>query len=177
MQYRAKSLALTTQRLRLKPILENGLDTLDQILVNPYVSKYLCDDQVFSLAQVKDMVLESEKLFNENGFGLWFIETKKAQEMIGFVGLWYFFDEHQPQLVYALLPKATNTGYATEAATQVLKYCFNELGYDYLVASSDQANLESHKVARKLGMSKVEERIVDGNLITFFRVKRSEVLL
>jgi len=50
--------------------------------------------------------------------------------------LWYFFDEKQPQLVYALLPEATK-GYATEA-NQNIEYCFNELGYQYLLASCDK---------------------------------------
>ncbi|NJS16396.1 MAG: GNAT family N-acetyltransferase [Nostocaceae cyanobacterium CSU_2_110] len=65
-------------------------------------------------------------------FGLWFIQTKDEKEIIGFVGLWYFFDESQPQLVYALLPEATKKGYATEAANKILEYCFNQLGYQYV---------------------------------------------
>jgi ribosomal-protein-alanine N-acetyltransferase len=166
------SLILDTQRLQLKPILANELNTLHSILIDPYVRKYLCDDQVFSLQQTEEMLLQSQKLFEEQRFGLWFIETKNEQEIIGFVGLWYFFNESQPQLAYALLPKATKKGYATEAATKILDYCFNELGYQYLVASSDKPNLESHRVAQRLGMRKVEERIINGNPILFFRIER-----
>jgi ribosomal-protein-alanine N-acetyltransferase len=124
------------------------------------------------LQQTEEMLLQSQKLFEEQRFGLWFIETKNEQEIIGFVGLWYFFNESQPQLAYALLPKATKKGYATEAATKILDYCFNELGYQYLVASSDKPNLESHRVAQRLGMRKVEERIINGNPILFFRIER-----
>jgi ribosomal-protein-alanine N-acetyltransferase len=166
------SLILDTQRLQLKPILANELNTLHSILIDPYVRKYLCDDQVFSLQQTEEMLLQSQKLFEEQRFGLWFIETNNEQEIIGFVGLWYFFNESQPQLAYALLPKATKKGYATEAATKILDYCFNELGYQYLVASSDKPNLESHRVAQRLGMRKVEERIINGNPILFFRIER-----
>ena len=167
------SLVFKTQRLLLKPILESELNTLHSILIDPYVRKYLCDGKVFSLQQAEEMLIESQKLFDKKRFGLWFIETKNEQEVIGFVGLWYFFDENQPQLAYALLPKATKKGYATEAATKILDYCFNELGYEYLVASSDQTNQESHKVAERLGMKKVEERIVNGSPILFFRIEKS----
>ena len=138
----------------MKPILESEFNTLHSILVHPYVRKYLCEDKVFSLQQVEEMLIESQKLFDEKRFGLWFVETKNEQEIIGFVGLWDFFGENQPQLAYALLPKATKKGYATEAATKILEYCFNELGYEYLVASSDKPNFESHKVAERLGMRK-----------------------
>ncbi|QDL10919.1 N-acetyltransferase [Brasilonema octagenarum UFV-E1] len=166
------SLVFETQRLRLKPILESELNTLHSIFINPYVRKYLCDDKVWSLQQVEEMLIESQRLFDERKFGLWFIETKNEKEIIGFVGLWYFFGEGQPQLAYALLPEATKKGYATEAATRILKYCFNELGYQYLLASCDQPNVESRKVAERIGMREVQEKIVNGNPILFFRVER-----
>jgi [ribosomal protein S5]-alanine N-acetyltransferase len=164
-------LVLETQRLRLKPLLESDLNLLHRIFINPYVRKYLCDDKILSLEQVEAMLVESQKLFKKEKTGLWLIETKDQKEIIGFVGLWYFFDEKQPQLVYALLPEATKKGYATEAATQILEYCFDELGYLYLLASCDQPNLESRQVAERIGMSAVEEKIVNGNLLLFFKVE------
>lgn len=165
------SLVLETQRLLLKPILESDLNALHSIFINPYIRKYLCDDQIFSLQQVEEMLLENQKLFEEEKIGLWFIETKDEQKIIGFVGLWYFCGEKQPQLAYALLPEATKKGYATEAATKILEYCFNELGYQYLLASCDQPNIESRKVAQRIGMREVEEKIVNGNPLLFFRVE------
>lgn len=163
-------LVFETQRLLLKPILENNLNALHSIFISPYVRKYLCDNKIFSLQQVKEMLIESQKLFNEQRFGLWFIETKDDKKTIGFVGLWYFFEEKQPQLVYALLPEATKKGYATEAATKIIKYCFHELGYQYLLASCDQPNIESRRVAERIGMKAVEEKVVNGNPLLFFRV-------
>ncbi len=164
------SLILETPRLKLNPILDSELDTLHRILVNPYVRKYLCDNQIFSLEQTSTMLQESQKLFQESKFGLWFIETKHEPEIIGFVGLWYFFAENQPQLAYALLPHATKQGYATEAATRILAYSFQELDYNYMLASCDRPNVESQRVARRLGMKQIEERIIKGNPTLFFRI-------
>jgi [ribosomal protein S5]-alanine N-acetyltransferase len=158
-----------TQNLILKPTLENELSILHRIFADAYVRKYLCDDRVFSLEQVEEMLKQSIKHFEEERFGLWLIRIEN--EVIGLVGLWYFFDEAQPQLIYALLPKAIKKGYATEAATKILEYCFDELGYEYLVASCDQLNVESQKVAERLGMKKMEEKIVDGSPIVFFRLE------
>ncbi len=163
---------LETQRLVLKPIVESDLNTLHGIFTNFYVRRYLCDGEIFSLQQVEEMLAENKKLFEENKFGLWFIETKNDRETIGFVGLWYFFEEAQPQLVYALLPKALKKGYATEASTKILEYGFDELGFNYLVASCDRPNIESLKVAERLGMRQVEERIMNGNPILFFRIDK-----
>ncbi|HBL14831.1 MAG TPA: N-acetyltransferase [Cyanobacteria bacterium UBA11162] len=166
------TLTLETQRLLLKPILESDLEILHTILTNSYVRKYLCDDEIIPLERVKEMVIENQKNFQEKRFGLWFIHTKREKEIIGVVGLWYFFDEEQPQLLYALLPEATKKGYATEAATKILDYSFNELGYQYLLASCDQPNVESEKVAQIIGMRKVDEKIVNGNPLLFFRIDK-----
>lgn len=166
------NLILETSRLKLKPILATELNILHSILVNRYVRRYLCDDQIFSVQQTSEMLQESLRLFQSDKLGLWFIETKKKLEIIGFVGLWYFFAENQPQLAYALLPKATKQGYATEAATRILDYCFNELGYDYVIASCDRPNIESQEVATRLGMKQTEERVVNGNPTLFFRIDK-----
>jgi [ribosomal protein S5]-alanine N-acetyltransferase len=169
------SLVLETQRLWLKPIVESQLSTLHRILTDPYVRKYLCDDQAFSLQQVKEMISESNGLFKQSKFGLWLIETKDHREIIGVVGLWYFFAEAQPQLLYALLPESTKQGYATEAASKILDYCFDELGYEYLLASCDLPNLESCKLAERIGMSQIEEKMVNGNPLVFFKAENPQV--
>ncbi|WP_172193018.1 GNAT family N-acetyltransferase [Microcoleus asticus] len=163
---------IETQRLVLKPIVESDLNTLHEMFTNFYVRRYLCDGEILSLQQVEEMLVENKRLFEEKKFGLWFIETKNDREIIGFVGLWYFFEEAQPQLLYALLPKALKKGYATEASTKILEYGLNELGLDYIVASCDRPNIESLKVAERLGMRQVEERIMNGNPILFFRIDK-----
>ncbi len=158
-----------TQRLILKPILESDLHILHSIFANPFVRRYLADDVIFPISQVEKMIQESQRLFVEQGFGLWFIQTKDLQKTIGFVGLWYFFTEAQPQLVYALLPEATKNGYATEAASRILEYCFNDLDYQYLIASCDKPNLNSRKVAERIGMKEVEERLIENKPVVFFK--------
>ena len=163
---------LETERLILQPIVENDLNTLHAIFTDSYVRRYLCDDQIWSLDPVEEMLEQNTKLFAEKKFGLWFIETKSDRAIMGFVGLWYFFEEAQPQLVYALLPKALKKGYATEASTKILEYGFDEPDFDYLVASCDRPNIESQKVVARLGMRQVEERIVNENPILFFRIDK-----
>jgi [ribosomal protein S5]-alanine N-acetyltransferase len=165
---------LETQRLVLEPILKSECGQLQTIFANPYVRKYLCDDEIFSFEQVDEMLEQSIKHFESDKFGLWFIKTKGEREVIGFVGLWYFFEEEQPQLIYALLPEALKKGYATEAATRILEYCFEELGYEYLLASCDRPNLESQKVAARLGMQRVKEETLDEKPIVFFKIEKSQ---
>ena len=67
---------------------------------------------------------------------------------------------------------STKQGYATEAAARILEYSFEELNYNYLLASCERPNLESQQVAQRLGMKQVEERIIKGNPTLFFRIDR-----
>ncbi len=166
-------ISLETTRLLLKPVLESDLYALYGIIINPYVTEYLFDTEILPLEPVQKMIAESQKLFAEEKFGLWFIQTKNQQEIIGFVGLWYFFDEEQPQLVYALLPEATKNGYATEAASRILEYAFKDLDFHYLVASCDRPNVSSRKVAERIGMKEVEQRLIDHKPVVFFKAIRS----
>jgi [ribosomal protein S5]-alanine N-acetyltransferase len=57
-----------TQNLILKPILENELSILHRIFADSYVRKHLCDDRVFSLEQVEEMLQQSIKHFEEERF-------------------------------------------------------------------------------------------------------------
>lgn len=163
---------LRTERLTLIPVLEHELSIFQMILTEPSVRRYLCDDKIFSLDQIEEMLNQSRNYFEAEKFGLWLIRINGESEAIGFAGLWYFFDENQPQLIYALLPEVLKKGYATEAAARILEYCFDELSYEYLVASCNQPNSASQRVIARLGMQKVEEKDIAGNAILFFRANR-----
>ncbi|PSB54530.1 N-acetyltransferase [Chamaesiphon polymorphus CCALA 037] len=166
---------LETQRLRLQPIVASDSIALHEIFIDAYVRKYLCDDRVWELQQIEEMSLENQNLFDTQKLGLWFIKTKDTEEIVGFIGLWYFFEEEQPQLVYALIPTATKKGYATEAALKIIEYCFKELGYKYLLASCDRPNLESIKLTQRLGMREVEQRTIEDKPIVFFKIENDLV--
>lgn len=165
-------LIFETERLVLKPMLSNEIDLLYAILTDRYVRRYLCDARVLPLETVEKMLAQSQETFAKQNFGLWVARIKNELTPIGFVGLWYFFEEPQPQLAYALLPQFTKNGYATEAASKIIEYCFSELGYHYLIASCDEPNYESQKVARRIGMKRIERKIINGNPLLFFKLEK-----
>ncbi|BAY72868.1 hypothetical protein DSM107007_54790 [Nostoc sp. PCC 7120 = FACHB-418] len=49
----------------------------------------------------------------------------------------------------------------------------HEIGYHYLVASCDKANIESHKVAQRIGMNeKSRQKIVNDKHLLFYIDKK-----
>nr|WP_255518006.1 GNAT family N-acetyltransferase [Fulvivirga sp. M361] len=114
---------------------------------------------------------EVEERFNQDNWELWKIINSSNRNYMGYVGLWCFFDEDQPQLLYALLPEHTGNGYATEASQEVVQYAFKYLNFDYLIATMAKPNTGSVNVCKRLGMDFEEEKEVEGKPTLFFRLE------
>ena len=160
---------LETERLNLKPISIAHFEEVNDLFTNDFVKRYLFDNRNLSRDEVLSFLEISQQNFTERGYGLWKITIIGDEEIIGFTGLWHFFDEEQPQLVYALLPAYTGQGFAREASREVMDYAFNRLGFLYLDASCDTPNLPSHKTALALGMKKLRVENMNGLPTTFYR--------
>lgn len=168
-------LVLPTSRLRLFPFAKTDQELLHRTFTDPFVRKFLWDDEIIPEAQAKAILGKNENHFQNDHWGLWKIIRKADETYQGFAGRWYFFGEVQPQLLYGLLPKATGQGYATEASRVVTNYAFEELGFSYLVASCDPPNTDSRKVIKRLGMQFVEERLEQDRPIVFYRLNKEEL--
>lgn len=160
-----------TKRLRIQPFETTELELIHQLFTNPFIRKFLWDDEVISREKCLEILAENNSLFEEKKFGLWKITEKNHNRVVGFVGLWYFFDESQPQLLYGLLPEFTGIGYAIEASEAVIDYAFHTLGFSYIDAACDQPNLASQKVAKGLGMKLLKEENKEGKSTLFFRME------
>jgi ribosomal-protein-alanine N-acetyltransferase len=166
------SFILTTERLILRPVKLDDFDTFYKILTDEFVRKYLCDDEILPCEVIESFITDSEANFADGNYGLWLIAETENSEIVGFTGLRHFFDESQPQLLYALLPQFTGKGLAVEAAKKVIDYCFLQLNFSYLDASCDAPNMASQKVAERLGMKKLKEETINDLPTIFYRLEK-----
>ena len=165
-------LILRTERLKLTPFAMSDGDLLFKTLTDPFIRKYLWDDEEISQETNRKILGANQKYFKERQLGLWKIIHRKEKYFIGFCGLWYFFDESQPQLVYGLLPAHTKMGFAAEASSAVIDYAFDKLGFSYLTASCDAAHQDSRNVATRVGMRFLEEKEMNGKPTAFYQIGR-----
>lgn len=172
-----KGLILETQRLKLTPLVKSNSKIFHQININPHIRKYLWDDEIISLDTSQSILEECENRFLKNNWGLWAISIQDHENnnLIGYCGLWIFFDENQPQLIFALLPEYCRKGYAVEASQAIKRYAFQNLKFKYLLASTDQPNIASRKTCEKLGMQFMEEKMIDGKPTLFYRINNNEL--
>jgi RimJ/RimL family protein N-acetyltransferase len=88
-------------------------------------------------------------------------QVRETGELAGDVTLFWHSREHAGgEIGYVLNPLLAGRGYATEAATVLLRLGFTDLGLHRIVARIDERNQPSVRLARRLGMRQ-EARLVD----------------
>jgi RimJ/RimL family protein N-acetyltransferase len=89
------------------------------------------------------------------------VEVSETGELAGDVVLFWHSRAHAGgELGYVFSPRMGGRGYATEAATAMLRLGFEGLGLHRIVARIDERNQPSVRLARRLGMRQ-EARLVD----------------
>lgn len=91
-------------------------------------------------------------LSNDNTFAIVLKETKKP---IGSIGLFNPNDElvgeNEIEIGYWIGEEYWGNGFVPEAVNELLKYCFEELGYQKVWAGYFEGNLKSKRVVEKCG--------------------------
>ena len=163
---------MQTDRLLLTPWLPNEAEAMHACFNNESVRKYLWDDQEISKEMVDKILQTNLEQFENQHFGLWKLTERNDTHFVGFAGLWFFFEEKQPQLLYGLWPAFEGNGYATEASKKVLTYAFSSLNYSYVDAAIDSPHEASRKVLERLNMKLLAERMEDNKPTSFYRATR-----
>ncbi len=145
-----------------------------EIVTHPFGRQYLFDDLILSKEESEEILRTNQRHFKEKSLGLWKIVEKETLKPVGVVGLWFFFEEPQAQLLYILSSEYAGNGYATEGSAEVINYAFSYLNYEYIDASIDLPNTNSKKVCERLGMVKFKELNWEGKDILFYRLKKDK---
>jgi len=86
---------------------------------------------------------------------------------VGFAGF-LRSEEGTPSLIYGVHPDRWGFGYATEAASVVLKYALENLAISQVRADVDEPNIASVRVLEKLGMRQTGRAVVNGHSLLYF---------
>jgi RimJ/RimL family protein N-acetyltransferase len=144
-------LPLTTERLRLRPATLEDVETWlaisrDAEQVWWGEPRSTVDD---ARANLQKQVTNQER----HGFSLWPVELRTTDEMIGLTGLQPLADGPEIEVGYRFLRDHWGQGYATEAATAAIRFGFDELELDRIVAVTMPTNRASRRVMEKCGLA------------------------
>lgn len=167
----ATGYSLCTTRLTMEPLTAADHEWFWWVNTHPHTRAHLWDGDTISEDQAGDVLAQNAAFFGTQGFGLW--KAFHDATPVGYYGLWFFFDEPQPQILYVTDPEHTRRGYAAEAAHAVADYAFGALAFGYLDAAIDAANAASQRVARALGMRRLQAAEIHGRATLVFRLDRT----
>ena len=156
---------IRTARLTLRPLAPTDLDAVHALWTQPGVRRFLFDDATISRDVAAGMLADSTRLMKETGQGLWAAFPRQAEgdaPLLGTGGFWQFGTPPHPEILWALDDSCRGRGYATEMSRAMLRWAFDHLGFDQVVAATDVPNVDSERVMKRLGMRFRERRVRDG---------------
>lgn len=143
-----------TERLLLRPFTEDDLHTFYVLNSDPELVRYTSHD-VFDLETCRERLrhkIAASQLPTQEGEGISFA-VQLGETMIGDVGLDLSSSTHRRgEIGYIFSPEFGGQGYATEAAAELLRLGFTELGLHRIIGRCYPENEASQAVMRRIGM-------------------------
>ncbi len=165
---------IETARLRLRPYTRNDLDALHRLWTDPDVRRYLFDDKILTREWVAAEIEHSLASFETRGFGQWAALLKGHDVLIGFCCYRFVHEPPELQLLYGLAPAYWGRGLAPEAAHAIIRFGFDERGFDEIIASADAPNEASVRVMEKAGMTFQKHVLLDGLDTIYYAIARED---
>lgn len=145
---------LNTQRLVLRKFEKMDYQKAYENYCNDdRVTKYMTWDVHKNEKETEELVSGWVSRYNDNKFYHWLITLKGVNEAIGSISVVHINDEmKEMEIGYCLSYDFWNKGIVTEATKEVIKYLFDEVGVQTVVAKHDSRNIGSGKVMQKCNM-------------------------
>lgn len=154
-------LSLKTDRLVIREMTKDNFDDYFRIChqkeVHPYVP-HISDNYDVEYARFVSYI---QMVYGFYGFGLWGIFLQEQDILIGQAGIesQIVDDNGEIMLSYFLDENYRSMGYAREACEEILKYAWEDLEFDRIVAVISPDNLPSIHLARTLGFQRTKQTI------------------
>ncbi len=151
---------LYSERLVLRP---RALGDLAQILAmdaDPAVTRHVGGPPT-DWAEYARRLAERIEACHPSGLGYWSFAARRAPEQfLGWASLVPY--EGEVEIGWRLVPTVWGQGFATEAATRLLRHAFAELGLARVIATIAPGNDRSRRVAERAGMGFVGAGLYEG---------------
>lgn len=148
---------ILSKRLSLLEVTEKDIDFIHHLHSIPEVDEYntlgLPADKATTAALVHPAI-DDQKSKVRKQFG-WVIHITSTASPIGMCGMFPSADKFKmAEIYYKLLPAYWGQGFATEAASALLKFGFDTLKLHRIEAGTAVKNKRSIKVLEKIGMTR-----------------------
>jgi len=160
-----------TDRLQLREIEEDDVDSLFALDSDPDVMRYVSDGKPRTRIDIEHAIPRVRAYYKEHpGFGIWLAERKDTGKFIGWACLKHLDNTEMIEVGYRLMKDAWNHGYATESAKSLIRFGLEERGLSRIVAVTHPRNMASQRVLEKCGLERNGAGTYYGNHCFFFEL-------
>jgi ribosomal-protein-alanine N-acetyltransferase len=145
---------LETLRLSMRNFTLDDFQDLYALNSDPRVMKYIADGTVSTREEVAGALrrfVRYPTLYPD--LGIWHTSRRDTGAFIGFFALNYTGKSTDIEIGYRLLHNAWGLGFATEGATALAHYGFDDLGLDRIIGVTLPGNKASQRVLLKAGLT------------------------
>lgn len=167
---------ISTERLVIRPFVETDKEALISIISNPQVMRFSLKGSI-TIEEAREQLCDKNISFYENeDYGMLALTRKIDDVLIGYAGLLKqeIDGEQKIEISYRLHPDYWKQGFAIEATKAIIDYAFMILKLKELIAIIDPDNIDSIKVAVKLGMRISKSTIFHGISVVIYHLSVSE---
>jgi len=165
---------LETDRLTLRMLRESDFDACAEAGADPEVMRFIGDGQPLARPMAWRNMAMMLGHWQLRGYGMWAVEEKESGEMVGRVGCWRPEGWPGLEVGWTLRRRFWGRGYATEAARASVAYAFEALGQTRVISLIAPDNVNSIRVAERLGEKPEGEWEVFGTKVIIYAVGREE---
>jgi len=161
----SENILMETERLYLRTWEDKDFDPFAEMCADPVVMRYFPD--VMTREETQRLISRCVEKQERDRFCMAPVEVKSTGEFLGFVGLntpsYAAPLPFEPcvEIGWRLKQSSWGKGYASEAANSWLRFGFETIGLDEIVAFTIPANEPSQQVMRRIGM----RRDLDGDFL------------
>jgi ribosomal-protein-alanine N-acetyltransferase len=162
---------LETERLFLRRFTLDDVEELVRLRADPEVMRYIGEQ---SREKVEQRLQYYISHYEPHGFGMWAVVLKQTGAMIGWCGLIFLDETPEVEVGYGVARDYWGQGLMTEAAHATLRYGFETICLERIVAVAMPENTASRRIMEKLGMR--YEKMVHhyGHDLVYYAVARDE---
>lgn len=165
---------IETSRLIFRKFTPDDLQDLYAIRSDPEVMKYIGPGRPESEAGVQAVLNKALAHWEQHAFGPWALIDKDSKQLIGWCGLRYMENTENVEIAYGLEKSHWGKGLASEAAAPTIKYGFEQIRLDRIVAIACPDNIASQKVMVKSGMKYEKRTHFCNSEVVYFVISRDE---
>jgi RimJ/RimL family protein N-acetyltransferase len=163
---------LETQRFRLREFDQDDLDDLAAMVADEDQMRFYPRPKTRDEASA--WISRNLSLYEEYGFGFWFIESLPTSGFLGYCGIRPLALEGAPEIEIGWHTRKTawNQGIATEAAAAARDLAVRRFALSRLVAIIHPDHIASRRVAEKIGMHEEKTTILDDYPAVIYTTER-----